>query len=173
MFDLSCLKFFSPFPLISSCRNLSKLVEIPRNNFRCEIQTDLLALGSPLLCLRVCKTVLPSFGYDLKLNLVLKLDFEAFKKSHLIAPIMLRKLFTRAQEFFWVERWAREWAVNKCACRATFARVSKGRARQDKIILRLKFGGNVICYFCAVWLENEARLIYCRRSAIALRPLAG
>jgi hypothetical protein len=99
MFDLSCLKFFSPFPLISSCRNLSKLVEIPQNNFCCEIQTDLLALWSPLLCLRVCKTVLPSFGYDLKLNLVLKLDFDAFKKSHLIAPIMLRKLFARAQEF--------------------------------------------------------------------------
>ncbi len=85
--------------------------------------------------------MLHSLGYDLKLNIVLKLDFDAFKKLHLIAPIILRELF---------------------------ARVSKGRARQDKIILLLKFGGNVICYFCAVWLENEARLISCCRSAMAL-----
>ena len=95
MFDLSCLNFFSPwFNLV-----LSKVVEIPQNHFCCEIQTDLVALGSPLLCLRVCKTVLLSFSYDLKLNLVLKLDFDAFKKSHLISPIMLRKLFARTQEF--------------------------------------------------------------------------
>jgi hypothetical protein len=52
-------------------------------------------------------------------------------------------------------------------------RVSQGRARQDKICLRFKFGGNAICYFCAVWLENKARLISCRQSAMALRPLAG
>jgi hypothetical protein len=35
----------------------------------------------------------------------------------------------------------------------------KEEARRDKILLRLKFGGNMIRYFCAVWLENEARLL--------------
>jgi hypothetical protein len=68
-------------------------------------------------------------------------------------------LLLRAQEFFQASDERGNKLQTSVHAEPLLRAFPKEEVRRDKILLRLKFGENVICYFCAVWLENEARLL--------------
>jgi len=118
------------FRSVSTCRNPS----IDETNL---FKPTPFALGSRLLCRRASKTVLPPFGADLKLNLVLKFDCGtclSVGESNCCNYILQTVL--RAHKKFFESSDERGKELRTSVQGHFCARVSKEAARRDKIFLR-------------------------------------
>ncbi len=119
------------FRSVSTCRNPSIIDET--NLFK---RTPF-ALGSRLLCRRASKTVLPPFGADLKLNLVLKFDCGTCPRvGESNCCNYISQTVLRAHKNFFESSDERGKELRTSVQGHFCARVSKEAARRDKIFLR-------------------------------------